>query len=143
MKSISLLLLAVVLSLVSPRAIPAEGKTDIRLLVGGEIFPAVLEDSPAGRDFLLMLPLTLCMRDYNSTEKIAALPRGLSTRGAPDGFAPVAGDLAFYAPWGNLALFYRNFHHSGGLIRLGHLLSGVERLAAMPDDTTVTIERTR
>ena len=41
----------------------------IRLIVDGETLPAVLEDNPAGRDFLSMLPLTLTVKDYNGTEK--------------------------------------------------------------------------
>ena len=31
------------------------------------------------------------------------------------------GDLAYYAPWGNLAFFYESYRYSGGLIRLGRI----------------------
>ena len=47
----------------------------IRLIVDGETLPAVLEDNPAGRDFLSMLPLTLTVKDYNGTEKSDNPPR--------------------------------------------------------------------
>jgi hypothetical protein len=39
-------------------------------------------------------------------------PRKLSTSGARPGSDPDVGDIAYYAPWGNLALFYRNFGYS-------------------------------
>lgn len=66
------------------------------------------------------------MWDYNGTEKIRDLPHKLSTHGAPDGFAPSAGDLTFYAPWGNRAVFYRDSLWSGSLVSLGRMLAGVE-----------------
>ena len=40
------------------------------------------------------------------------------------------GDLAYYAPWGNLAIYYKDFRHSPGLIKLGTLDGGLEALRA-------------
>ena len=94
---------------------------EIRLVIGGERLPLLLEDSAASRDFLEMLPLRVTLRDYNGTEKIGDLPGRLSTQGAPAGYEPAAGDVALYAPWGNIALFYRDFPWSAGLVRLGRL----------------------
>lgn len=125
----------------SPLAARAGEPMNIRLVVDGEPLPAIVEDNPAGRDFLKMLPLTLTLQDYNGTEKIGDLPHRLSTKGAPDGFEPAAGDLAFYAPWGNLALFYRDFSWSRALIRLGRITAGAEKLAAVRGDVSVTFER--
>lgn len=39
------------------------------------------------------------------------------------------GDFTYYAPWGNLALFYRDSAYSPGLIRLGRITGGLEYLA--------------
>ncbi len=75
----------------------------------------------AARAFRALLPLRLELTDYNRTEKIADLPSRLTTRGEPDGIDPEPGDLAYYAPWGNLALFYKDFGYSRGLVRLGRL----------------------
>lgn len=61
------------------------------------------------------------LKDYASTEMVADLPRRLTTLGAPDGNDPEVGDLSYYAPWGNLAIFYRDFGYSKGLIRLGRI----------------------
>jgi hypothetical protein len=88
----------------------------IRLAVNGKTVDATLDDNAAARDFLSLLPLKLRLRDYASTEKIADLPKKLSTSGAPAGYAPQPGDFAYYAPWGNLSIFYRNFNYSSGLV---------------------------
>jgi hypothetical protein len=40
-----------------------------------------------------------------SIEKIGDLPKKLSTDGAPTGSNPNVGDIAYYAPLGNLAIF--------------------------------------
>ena len=43
---------------------------------------------------------------------------------------PRAGDLAYYAPWGNLALYYRDGGSaSADLVILGHVDADTDRLA--------------
>ncbi len=93
--------------------------TRITVTVGDEVLSATLDDTPVGRDFLALLPLEVSLRDYNATEKIADLPRRLDTTDAPAGYRPRAGDITYYAPWGNLAIFYKPFQTSTGLVRLG------------------------
>lgn len=93
----------------------------IEIVSGTEKWTAGIENSPAGRDFLMLLPLELTLSDYSGNEKIADLPRPLSSEGEPAAVTPKSGDIAFYAPWGNLAIFYRDGHHSPGLIILGRL----------------------
>ncbi|MNU08615.1 hypothetical protein D3C72_2547400 [compost metagenome] len=51
------------------------------------------------------------------------------------------GDLTYYAPWGNLAIFYKDFDYSSGLIHLGVIESGIDRLARVNGDFDVRIER--
>lgn len=106
---------------------------------GGEAF-AELYDNPTSRDLAALLPLTLQYKDFNQTEKIADLPRPLSKVGAPSGFDPSAGDLALYAPWGNLAVFYRDFRYSDGLISIGRFTAGLEAFATMRGTFAVRIE---
>lgn len=111
----------------------------IRLTVNGKTLSATLYDNPSARDFVAQLPLTLMFEDYAATEKVAYPPKKLSTAGAPAGFDPSAGDITYYAPWGNLAIFHKDFSYSSGLISLGRLDSGVEVLKT-PGAMTVTIE---
>jgi hypothetical protein len=82
----------------------------------------------------------LTLEDYAATEKISDLPRRLSTEGAPAGSDPSIGDIAYYSPWGNLAIFYKDFRYSSELIKLGKIDSGVEALNVR-GSAKVTIER--
>jgi hypothetical protein len=93
--------------------------TRIYVIVGNETLSATLDDTPAGRDFATLLPLKLSLSDYHATGKIADLPRELDTTDAPTSHTPEVGDITYYAPWGNLAIFYKPFQTSGGLVRLG------------------------
>src|SRR3712207_1370165 len=65
---------------------PADEPTiAIRVLIGDTVIPARLNDTATARDLLTQLPLTLTVRDFNGVEKIAPLPRALSTEGVPPG----------------------------------------------------------
>lgn len=96
----------------------------IRIIVEGAAIAGTLEDNSSARDFASLLPLRLTLTDYALTEKVSDLPRRLTTAGAPAGFDPSVGDIAYYAPWGNLAIFYRDFGYSDGLVKLGVIDSG-------------------
>ncbi|MEU0342400.1 cyclophilin-like fold protein [Streptomyces bobili] len=103
---------------------------DIRVTLDGRPVDATLNDSPAARDFAELLPLTLDLEDFHQTERIADLPRRLTTSGAPEPAAPKPGDLTYYAPWGNLALFYRDGDSANAdLLILGHIDADTDRLA--------------
>ncbi|MEV0397474.1 cyclophilin-like fold protein [Polymorphospora rubra] len=77
-------------------------------------------DTPAIRDFLSMLPLTVDLEEFNGREKIADLPRELDYEGTP-GFDPEDGDLIYYTPWGNLGFYYNTegIGYSDSTLRIG------------------------
>ncbi|WP_394287896.1 cyclophilin-like fold protein [Corynebacterium variabile] len=50
--------------------------------------------------------------------------------------------IAYYAPWGNLAIFYRDFPRSPGLVILGHINGPLDALTHGDGEPTVTIEET-
>ncbi|RKG99760.1 hypothetical protein D7X32_25630 [Corallococcus carmarthensis] len=112
----------------------------LRLIIEGAVLTATLDDSAAARDFVSLLPLSLTLRDYAGTEKVSDLPKRLSTVGSPPGVDPEVGDLAYYAPWGNLAIFYRDFGYSSGLVRLGRIESGIEKLQGARGEFVVRFE---
>lgn len=89
---------------------------------------AILEDNATAKAFAQLLPMELTLQDYNRTEKISDLPKKLTTTGAPSGITPTTGDIAYYAPWGNLAIYYRDFPYSIGLVKLGRIDLGIEEL---------------
>lgn len=123
----------------------ADAETDgmkIRIRMNGNEVTATLIDNATSRDFASLLPLTLKLEDYGETEKIGYLPRKLSTEGAPPGSDPSVGDVSYYAPWGNLAIFRRDFRYSSGLIKLGKVDTGMEALN-VPGSVKVTIDLIR
>lgn len=75
----------------------------IRMTLKDTVITATLIDSKTTQDFISLLPLTLTLEDYGSTEKISYLPKRLSTEGAPAGIDPSVGDITYYALWGNMA----------------------------------------
>jgi len=115
------------------------GNMKIRIKFEDKVLTATLRDSKTARDFVLQLPLTLTLEDYASTEKISDLPKRLSTEGARSGSDPSVGDIAFYAPWGNLAIFYRDAEYANGLIILGKI-DGDAAAFNVPGSLKMTIE---
>jgi hypothetical protein len=111
----------------------------IRLTINGKAMTATLIDNATVRDFFSLLPMTLTLDDYAATEKISYLPKKLSTAGAPAGSDPSVGDITYYSPWGNLAIFYRDSGYASGLIQLGRIDSGIDALN-VPGTLKVTIE---
>lgn len=117
-----------------------ESMTKIGMTISGEQFTASINNSAAGKDFLSLLPITLTLEDYHSTEKISELPKRLSTQDAAEGMKPEAGDITYFAPWGNLAIFYRDFGYSRGLVPLGKMDTTIEVFESK-SPITVTFER--
>ena len=115
------------------------GKTMIKMtFAGNEIYGEIL-NTQSGKEFLSQLPATLKFEDYNSTEKISYLQSKLSGQGEPEGFTPKRGDISYYMPWGNLAIFYRDFRYSRSLIKIG-TINDIDKLANMSGSFEAKIE---
>ena len=118
--------------------------TTIRIELGGAQLAGRLDDTPTARDLAAQLPLTLTFRDHNGVEKTAPLPRELSREGAPDGHDPVAGDIGYWAPGGDLVFYYdTDAPFFDGIIKVGELESGTQAVENQKDDFTARIERAR
>ncbi len=111
----------------------------IRFVFDDRTVTATLNDSPSSKQFIDQLPLTFDLEDYASTEKIAYLPSKLTRDGSPTGVSSKAGDISYYAPWGNLVIFYKDFGYASGLINLGKLDGGLDRFTSN-GSMKVTIE---
>ncbi len=120
-------------------AMAEEGTMKIHFVFDDRTVTATLNDTPTARDFVAKLPLTLELEDYASTEKIAYLPSKLTKEGAPTGVSSTAGDISYYAPWGNLVVFYKNFGYASGLINLGKIDGDLSRFTSS-GSMKVTIE---
>lgn len=127
-------------SMVPPLAFAQQKPMKIRIQLDDAVATATLEDSVVARDFAAMLPLTVTLKDYAAIERITDLPRKLSIAQASMGMTPVTGDIAYYAPWGNLAIYLSGTVSDRGLVRLGKVDSGLSALQR-PGPFTVRIER--
>jgi len=120
-----------------------EGGLKIKITINkSTVATGKLEGSETAQEFAALLPLSLTLEDYSKTEKISDLPKKLTTKGAPAAITPKSGDIAFYAPWGNLAIFYRDGHHSPGLVKLGEIISNAEAFN-VSGSLSVTIEASK
>lgn len=117
-------------------------KKDMKLKIsfGDTELTATLYDNPSSRDLIAQLPITTELEDYASNEKIFYPEQKLSKEGAPKGYEPSKGDITYYAPWGDVAIFYKDFSYSPGLISLGKIDdNGIEQLKKV-GNTPVTFE---
>lgn len=115
---------------------------NIKITVGNRTITATMENNVTARDFLSRLPQEITLEDYNNTtEKIYYPSPALDTQGAPRGCAPVAGDITLYRPWGNIAIFCRNWSQSNDLIKLGHIDDNGIEILKVSGNVSVKIER--
>lgn len=133
-------LLAVALAAREEQPHPPEKGEKMQIIVraDGSMTVFALNDSPAAKALYDQLPLSIDVENYGRNEKIFYPPKQLPTADAPPADAR-AGTLAYYAPWGNVVMFYADFGTARGLYALGHAVSGAERIKEMSG--IVTIER--
>lgn len=96
-----------------------------------------LNDSTAADSLYEQLPLTIEVEDYSTNEKIFYPPEELDTSNSPLAQGG-AGTLAYYAPWGDVVMFYGDYGENSSLFELGQAVLGGELVSEMSG--TITIE---
>ena len=120
---------------------PTNNLMKIKMTVNNRVITATMADNAAARDFISRLPLKVEFEDYNRTEKIFYPSPKLNINGVKRGCAPAPGDITIYAPWGNVAIFYKSWPQSNDLIKIGSIDGdGIEALKGT-ESVTVTIEK--
>lgn len=119
----------------------SQESTDVRIKItfNSLLIIATLYDNPSARDLVTMLPLDLTIEDFGRNEKIVHLPRKLTEDGSGPFGNERPGDLCYFKPWGNLALFYADYKWDG-LIRLGRFDNSFDALLVR-GEYPVRIER--
>ena len=116
--------------------------TGIRIIIGDHTAQAELADNPTAVDLAAQLPLTLIFRDFNQVEKVAELPRTLTTDGVPPGAKPHIDDIGYYAPTQSLVLYYGEVGYWNGIVRIGRLNpADTALIRRQPDGFQVIIEQ--
>jgi hypothetical protein len=95
-----------------------------------------LNDSQAARDLAAQLPIKTQVKDYSDDEKIFYPAKKLGTSATPE-TATHAGDLAYFAPWGDVVMYYRDFGAYPGLYRLGHVVAHQEQIERLTGEITI------
>lgn len=125
------------LGLTTGGAEAAQART-IEVRSGETAVTYALEDNAAADALLAQLPLTIEIEDYSTNEKIFYPPQALETAGAPAASGG-AGVLAYYAPWGDVVLFYDDFSENASLFALGRAVSGAESIRDLTGTVTVAV----
>ncbi|MGX1265857.1 hypothetical protein RKD55_003661 [Rossellomorea marisflavi] len=115
-------------------------QTTIIAEIGGEEVEISMHDNPTSRDFMNQLPMELTFKDFGGFEKLSYPQEKLTTEGAPEGDTPSAGDFAYYAPWGDVTLYYKDESYAKGLVLMGRMEDGgVEKVAGMGENEVVRL----
>ena len=122
-----------------PSTTPAPA-TPFRVVIGDTVLTGRLFDNATARELASQLPLTLTFRDLNGQEKMSPLPRRLSVDGMPAGDDPHIGDLGYWAPEGNLVLYYADVGYWTGIMRIGEIDGDMQAVAQMSGDFSATVE---
>ena len=109
----------------------------IEMTVGSQTYDVDLLENDAAKDWISRLPQKIQFEDYGTTERIAYLNPKLRVGQSPTSMTPHTGDLTYYLPWGNLAVFVRPFRESDGLVPLGRLSEAALQAVARSGDRTV------
>jgi hypothetical protein len=112
---------------VDPKASGDGEEMKITVKSNGNDIVFELNDSQAAKDLYSQLPLSVPVENHGSQEKIFYPPKKLSTGSTPKADAKT-GTLAYYAPWGDVVMFYGDFGSAAGLYELGDVVSGSEHI---------------
>ncbi|WP_344492161.1 cyclophilin-like fold protein [Nonomuraea monospora] len=112
--------------------------TALVLRVGGDT------GTPSSRQFAAMLPLTLRLTDAWGQAKVGRLPHAITARDGAPVHDPAPGEVYLWPSNGTIAVYYDDLGQTvpgPGLVRLGVVDAGLDRLASARGQVTVRFER--
>ena len=97
-----------------------------------------LNGGTAATSLYEQLPLTIEVEDFSTNEKIFYPPEELDTSNSPLAQTG-AGTLAYYAPWGDVVMFYGDYNENPSLYELGQVVSHGELVREMSGTIIIDI----
>lgn len=113
-----------------PKGSDEVGKMRMQVSDGTHTVVFRLNDSPSAVSLYNQLPFDATVENYGSNEKIFSPPAALDKTDGIEGGGK-AGGIAYFSPWGNIAMYYGNFSSYPGLYLLGEATSGAEQISAL------------
>ncbi|WP_146074403.1 cyclophilin-like fold protein [Pokkaliibacter plantistimulans] len=118
--------------------------TPIRITIGSSVLMGELNNTTIAQQLVQRLPMTVSFGEHPNgggfPTKVTHLTPPLSLEGTKLGSAPGPGDIALYAPSGNLGLYYGQLQYWDGAVVLGKFSGDPELIAQQETPFTVTIE---
>lgn len=119
----------------------SEEKTQMQISVKNSEYEIVYElnESTAAKELSAQLPLTLEVKPFSNNEITFYPPKKLNTANTPlsDG---KTGSLSYYAPWGDVVMFYAPCSPNGSLYEIGKIVSGTENINKLTGSVTVSVK---
>ena len=115
----------------TPKILENQTTMNIRVKTNGKTVVFELNDSSAAKALYDQLPLSITVENFGGNEKIFYPPEKLNTANTPLAKRCKEGTLAYYAPWGDVVMFYGSFGSAAGLYVLGEATSGSEHIKGM------------
>ncbi|WP_244152003.1 cyclophilin-like fold protein [Rodentibacter myodis] len=119
-------------------SLSAGAEMNVKITLDSGVYSATLANNPTSQSFWQQLPVTSTLDNYGSNEKVVYLKEKLSTQNAPVAYTGKTGDIAYYAPWGNIAMFLDKGPYAPGLIYMGKFNGD---LTALSQSTQIKFER--
>ncbi len=113
-----------------------ERKMQISVTDGTHTVIFELNGSPAAKSLYDQLPLTIDVENYSDDEKIF-YPEKLDTSEAVNADAK-KGTLAYFSPWGDVVMYYKDFGSYSGLYELGQAISGSDEIESLSGTIDIT-----
>lgn len=112
---------------------------DAKIIVKSDKYSVTyqLNNSQAAKELYAQLPLTLKVENYSDNEKIFYPPKELKTDGTPKSEGQ-KGSLSYYAPWGDVVMFYEAAGSASELYELGTVVSGESDISKLSGKITIS-----
>lgn len=110
----------------------------MKILVKSEGYEIIYElnDSRAAKELYEQLPLTAEVEPFSNNE-MTFYPEKLNTEDTPLSSGKT-GSLSYYAPWGDVVMFYAPCTPNNSLYELGTVVSGKENIQNLSGTITVS-----
>lgn len=97
-----------------------------------------LNDSTAAKELYAQLPQTCEAEPFSNNEITFYPPDKLNTADTPFSKGDI-GSLSYYAPWGDVVMFYAPCQPNGSLYEIGTAVSGAENIEKLTGTITISV----